>query len=641
MWLGVLNLPLALYLSSAYAPSVESNPWFVTATYGAASFGHYFLLFALISLFLIFPVFVFKEHIGKWRFIYATTIITLCHVILATDAKVFELYRFHINYAMLDLFFNAGGEVIELSTDTWISIVFQVAFCAFYSAIVLTIAMFLAYRGIKARIIATLAILCYIIANLIHAYSAAKQVFPILDIQNRIPLYHPLTMNKKLIKWGIVEQSSGANSRVEIGHSGLFDYPKEPLYYFDNAREPYNVLLLVVDALRYDMLNEDTMPNTWSYAQDAWVYNNHYSSSNSTRGGIFGMFYGIPGSYWMSAYSTGKPSAISTAVLDRSYAYGIFSSANLYMPEFNTTVFSNVPNLRINSQGNDAVERDLDAIKDFKSFISNLQPEQKFFSFVFLDNVHSYAYPSDFQEKFLPSSAVNHLELNKNTDRTPYFNRYRNAVHYADQNIKSILDTLSEYGYDQNTIVIITADHGEEFNDTGENYWGHNSNFTDYQSKIPFIMKWPGKGANVVDTLSSSFDISATILPRVLAVRNPVKDYSIGSDLFELPERKYVIASSYLDNALIEKDRIVLLDKFGLLHFKDKNFKDSSNTTRDAHLFDAIKIMSYYLQSDDKSNDKTQESVMQPISDPALPAPTNLDQEPSPDPVANQAQPEA
>lgn len=600
LWLGILNLPLALYSAKSYAPNIDTSPWFVSATYGAASIGHYFLYFALVSLLLIFPVFAFKQHIGKWRFIYATVILTLCHVVLATDAKVFELYRFHISYAMIDLFFNAGGEVIELSADTWISIAFQVAFCAFYSAIMLTLAMFCAYRGIKARLLVILVLICYLIANLIHAYSSAKQVFPIVELQNRIPVYYPLTMNSKLVKWGIVDPTKNTETRIDLAAQGIFDYPKEPLYYFDNAREPFNVLLLVVDTLRYDMLTEQIMPNTWAFAQDAWVYKNHYSASNSTRGGIFGLFYGIPASYWSLAYSTGTPASISTAVKDRSYAYGIFSSANLYMPEFNSTVFSNVPDLRINSKGNDAIERDLDAIKDFKSFISNLSADQKFFSFIFLDNVHSYAYPNDFKLRFEPSHAINHLELNKDTDRTPLFNHYKNSVAYADTNIKSILDILTEYGYDQNTIVIITADHGEEFNDTKDNYWGHNSNFTDYQVKIPFIMKWPGKGAKVVETLSCAYDVSATILPRVLGVRNPIKDFSIGADLFELPERKYVISGSYLDNAVIESERIVILNRFGLLEFKDKNYRDSQDTSRNGNIFDAIKIMSYYLQKEDQ-----------------------------------------
>ena len=226
LWLGILNLPLALYSAKSYAPNIDTSPWFVSATYGAASFGHYFLYFALVSLLLIFPVFAFKQHIGKWRFIYATVIITLCHIVLATDAKVFELYRFHISYAMIDLFFNAGGEVIELSTDTWISIVFQIAFCAFYSAIMLTLAMFCAYRGIKARIFVILALICYLIANLIHAYSSAKQVFPIVELQNRIPVYYPLTMNSKLVRWGIVNQAKTKKQELKLQLKEFLIIPK-------------------------------------------------------------------------------------------------------------------------------------------------------------------------------------------------------------------------------------------------------------------------------------------------------------------------------------------------------------------------------------------------------------------------------
>lgn len=602
LWLGILNLPLALYVGSAYAPLLSPNTWFVSATFSAAAIGHFFLYFALGSLVLILPLMVIRQRFKKWRLCLAVVFLSLLHIILATDAQVFELYRFHVSYAMLDLFFNAGGEVISLSTDTWIKVGGKVLGCVLYSVLVLFLAILLVLKGFKSRLWVMLALVLYAIANLTHAYASAKQILPIVELQSRLPVYHPLTMNSRLIKMGLVSPEEVTQNKVVFASQGLFDYPKNKLYYFDHAREPYNVLIIAIDTLRYDMINEETMPFTWSLAQKNIVFNNHYSASNATRGGIFGLFYGLPPSYWNVAQSTGVPAAISQAVIERNFAYGIFSSANLYMPEFNATVFANIPNLRLQSQGEGTVERDLDAIKDFKSFLDSLNDQQKFFSFVFLDNVHSYAYPNDFTEHFVPSSTVNHLELNKNTDRTPFFNRYRNSVRYADTNIKRIIDTLDKQGYLQNTIVLITSDHGEEFNDNHDNYWGHNSNFKDIQVKIPLIVLWPGKGHEQIDRLTCAYDISATLLPRVLGVRNPIKDFSIGQDLFDNHERKYVLAGSYLDNAIIERDRIVVIDKLGMLKFKDKNFRPSDNTTRDGYLFEAIKDMSYYFKKDNSTN---------------------------------------
>jgi hypothetical protein len=51
------------------------------------------------------------------------------------------------------------------------------------------------------------------------------------------------------------------------------------------------------------------------------------------------------------------------------------------------------------------------------------------------------------------------------------------------------LDLLDKYDIDDNTIVIITADHGQEFNENKLNFWGHNGNFTKYQTQVPLIIK--------------------------------------------------------------------------------------------------------------------------------------------------------
>ena len=47
LWLGLLNLPLALYFASAYAPPVESSPWFVLGAFTCAAVGLFFIYFAL------------------------------------------------------------------------------------------------------------------------------------------------------------------------------------------------------------------------------------------------------------------------------------------------------------------------------------------------------------------------------------------------------------------------------------------------------------------------------------------------------------------------------------------------------------------------------------------------------------------
>lgn len=648
LWLGLLNLPLALYFASAYAPPVESSPWFVLGAFTCAAVGLFFIYFALATLILIFPAFCTKKPLGVGRYLYATLIITLLHIVLATDAQVFALYRFHLSYAMLDLFINGGGEIISLSADTWLSIGLQILVIVGYALVTVGLARFLSHH-VRARFLVFIALFMYVLANLVHAYAAARQVLPIMEIQNRLPLYRPLTMNSLLTRIGLISPEELANRHVSISN-GIFDYPKADLSYAaipvpegagagwgyvpDAAviaqagpapaaiagSAPYNVLILTVDALRADMISPEIMPYTAAFAQNAWQYTNHYSASNSTRGGIFGLFYGLPPSYWQFALNSGIPSVVTTAVQHRGYQYGIFTSATLVRPEFNATVFAGVPNLRLGSDGaGDVISRDNDAIADFEAFLQGLETDDSFFSFIFLDNVHSYATPVGTEPVFTPVPAsINHMELNKDTDPQPIRNLYMNAAHYADQNVQRILEMLEASGRLERTIVIITSDHGEEFNDNGDNYWGHNSNFTDTQIKIPFIMKWPYQEPRVITTVTSAYDVTATLLPRVFGVLNPRSDYTVGQDLFAPHDREYVLAGSYLENAIVESDRIVLIDNLGMLRFKDKRYQDSTDTTRDGFILDAIKQMSYFMQGVERI---TPEATSTPLPQAAVATP--------------------
>ncbi len=565
-------------------------------TFAAAAIGLFFIYFLLGGLIFLFVPALLKKKWGKGFIFYGVIIALLLQIVLAVDAHVFSLYRFHVNLAMLDLFVNGGGQIISFSTATILSIVLEVVVLLFFSAAAVILAFSFAKKSRKVIYFAVIAISLYLGANLVHAFASAKAVLSITEIANRLPVYKPLTMNSFLIKVGYITEDDIANRKVHVGQSGFFKYPKEKLQYAP-VEKKLNVLWLAIDTLRYDAFTKDIMPNTYAFSENGYVFNDHYSSSNSTRGGIFGLFYGLPPSYWQVALSAGIPAAIVQATRDQNYALGVFTSATVFKPEFHNTVFVGEKNLRPQSDGNNVFERDADAINDFAEFLGKRKADNKnFFSFIFLDNVHSTAVPEGFKGPFQPAwTTVNHLALKEDTDPTPYFNLYKNSVYYADLNIKKVLDLLKDNGYDENTVIVITSDHGEEFNDNGDNFWGHNSNFTNAQIKIPLIIKWPGKGRGSVDMTTSAYDLTATILPEVFGVTNPISDFSIGQNLFNLKPVNYVLCGSYLENAIVEKDRIVLIDELGMLRFKDKHYNDTDNTARDAYLLDAVRTFSEYL----------------------------------------------
>jgi hypothetical protein len=140
---------------------------------------------------------------------------------------------------------------------------------------------------------------------------------------------------------------------------------------------------------------------------------------------------------------------------------------------------------------------------------------------VFLDSTHApYHMPEGYPPVATPMAAdIDFLKFGPEHDPTPELNRYRTAVHYADSLIGSLLDDLRAQGLAEDTIVLVTGDHAEEFNDLKLNYWGHNGNFSDYQLQVPFVLHWPGKASGHDARTSSHEDWVPTLMRHAWAAR--------------------------------------------------------------------------------------------------------------------------
>jgi arylsulfatase A-like enzyme len=89
---------------------------------------------------------------------------------------------------------------------------------------------------------------------------------------------------------------------------------------------------------------------------------------------------------------------------------------------------------------------------------------------------------------------------------------YDGAIGYLDAEITALLDSLAARGVLEQTLVIITSDHGEEFNEHGLIHHG-NSLYRPSVS-IPLVLRWPGHvpaGARITTPVSNR-DIAATIV---------------------------------------------------------------------------------------------------------------------------------
>lgn len=556
-WLAVLFSVVGAVIASRYLTGLASTQWWQYLYVVVAAAGVFFIGHVLLQVLLVLPVVRLNTKLGRTVAFGLTWILLIA---LVTDTFVYQQYRFHINWAMIDLALVGGNEVFTFSVAMMIRMVLLIIVLGIMAAVLVWGAT--KNRG-KALWPCVVILTSYLCVNLVNAYSVAQNIKSITVLSDRVPLYYPIRANTFLSRFGLVVLQEEQINRPNVFTA--FRYPLNNVVY--GKGENLNVVIVAIDSLRSDVVTPEIMPNLTKIAKGGISFQDHYSSGNATRSGIFGLFYGLPPSYWQAALSSSTSPALMNGFIDAGYDIGVFSTATLKRPEFYSTVFSRVRPLRMGSEGSGGViDRDIESIKDFENWLSNRDVNQKFMSFVFLDSVHAVAVPESEQLPYKNYwEDINHIELGPDFDPVPYFNRYKNSAYGADILIGKFLDILRDKKLLSNTVVVVTSDHGDEFNDSGLNYWGHNGNFSQAQIKIPLVMYWPGINAQVVKHRTTAYDVSATLLKRVLAVQNPLEDFGVGQDLFDSKPREVFFVGSYSEDAIVAGDEVLLIKMSGAL----------------------------------------------------------------------------
>ncbi len=123
-------------------------------------------------------------------------------------------------------------------------------------------------------------------------------------------------------------------------------------------------------------------------------------------------------------------------------------------------------------------------------------PDRPFFIFAnYLDAHEPYLSPPPFRELFGEKRSLTWSGRHPETPLTleqaqPYIDAYDGAIAYIDSRLGALFEELSEQGLMENTIVILTADHGEAFAEHGMLYHAHS--LYRYEVHVPLVISWPG-----------------------------------------------------------------------------------------------------------------------------------------------------
>jgi phosphoglycerol transferase MdoB-like AlkP superfamily enzyme len=140
--------------------------------------------------------------------------------------------------------------------------------------------------------------------------------------------------------------------------------------------------------------------------------------------------------------------------------------------------------------------------------------------------------------------------------------RYLNELLYLDWVISSIIDELKDSGLLDNTIVVITADHGEMLGEGGSPV-GHGWMLTPELANVPLIIMDPDHpNFRINHTIGSQVDLIPTILDR-LRIPIPSGQLYQGKSLYspDLNPNRTIYLNSFRQYGIIQDSRFIRGDR--------------------------------------------------------------------------------
>lgn len=600
----ILNLLVVFLISKSYIDYLEFSGGFFPKFYFLLNtIGHFGLLTLIPLLFTLLIFWITKARKAS-KIVFSTLSVFLI-LVLKLDANIFSQFRYHLSPLVLNLMFG------KRASDTFQFCLSNILMAVFF--IVLIIALqFLFYfiakkivlrrENLKIKMTSISFVILLLFTNLTYAWADVNFYRPITQYKNIYPAFYPLTAESLMLKLNLVDAEKIAKNNAindMIEENGL-QYPLHPIVASENPKKK-NILFLIIDSWRFDCMTPEITPNIYNLSQKSQHFLNHKSGSNMTTGGIFTLFYGIPATYFESFTGVGKSPVFMDELRKQNYDLGIFGSSTLENPPFNRNVFANIPNLRLFSKGNTPSERDIEITNEWMAKIDKQEANNSFFGYLFYDAAHGFDYPKNYKTPFKPSlDEVDYLKLDDDYDSKPLINRYKNSLHFIDNEIGKVIKQLEEKNLLENTIIVITGDHGQEFNDNKKGYWQHGGNFSKYQIQVPMLVFDFSKPKKEYNHLTLHYDIVPTLMTSVLGVRNPIVDYSSGQDLYNTKERDWFVCGYNQKYSVIEKTKITNIHASGLFDILDKNLNPIEEDLNYDIIGKALEITNQYYAKEAK-----------------------------------------
>ncbi|ART81031.1 alkaline phosphatase [Oceanisphaera avium] len=566
-WLVFFNVLLAMLVASRFLwlagwPDTPLGSAYLLISWA----GHFAFLTFFTYLLTLFPLtFLFpKLRTLQWL---AATIATTALTLLLVDSQVFSLFKFHLNPTVWRLLLEQA-QTEQASGWGWLFVWVPLLFL-----FELWLAGWLwrwsqRRRRSPAWPLAVPLLACFFLTHSLHIWADAYVYNPITEQKADFPLSYPMTAKRFLIKQGWLDedQYKQLSQQVPETRKQQLNYPLRPLEVKAPEVAP-NILLIIADGLRADQLDAITMPNLHRFAERHLQFSDHLSGGNQRQNALFSLFYSLPSRYQTQVRQEGTAPLFISELQRQDYRFGLFASGGLEDSVYKEAIFSSLRHSAFNSTEGGAYG-DAQTVAEFNSWLAKQDNMRPWFSYVYLDAINDLDIPEGIEGPFQPALAhINPAEPYQKAEREALINRYRNAVFFTDRLLGQLIalpHPLAQQESQRDTLIIITAGHGIEFNDYDNNTWGWGNAYSPAQLQVPLVIAWPGKAQPArFDYPTSQLDLVPTLMRQALGVQSPARSYATGQSLFKEDLDRWRLASDENEYAIYQHADITLFNRRG------------------------------------------------------------------------------
>jgi arylsulfatase A-like enzyme len=338
-----------------------------------------------------------------------------------------------------------------------------------------------------------------------------------------------------------------------------------------------NIILITIDALRPDHLSVygypyQTSPHIDDFAEKSVLFENAYCTTPKTSASLASMMTGLHPFFHRT-----RP------IRDTLEKEFVTLAEALKMRGYSTTAIVDNPNLSKNFNFNQGFDRYLQVwdkttekeestpyiTRQILEFLSRDEKSPFFLWAHYIEPHYPFLPPQRFIEERPQGRAFREIEpkiiagaqryVTPDLTEGYFLARYDGAVKYMDSEIEKILDLVYKKGYQKNSVIILTADHGEELGE--HNYFYNHGPLTFGSStRVPLIMSVPGEKSRRIKSPVSLMDLYPTLLDWA----GLVPPYEIqGQSLFERPGDRFLFieGSSASYSVVYKKYQLVRTEK--------------------------------------------------------------------------------